>query len=313
VTCSILGLLILSEGITLYFALKTADVPEDFKDTNSVLYAIAAQLQAWVIGIPILSVLNTASASATYFSRVFLIWIFSVSSVGLVVAPKIFRAFYLRRNPHLLNKSKKSRVSVTGLVAPTTSSNRPSSTASHPTSGKSPDSGNIPTSQDRLSQLGQSFTTLPATDHQASFSYGLDNIGSTPPSFNSRASDPQVSYSSGLHNVEGGGGGSPQSSETKASDGAQDSLGNGSNNNVGSSNTTIQRTVIKPEMDDLQDSYASGLHDDDGSISTNHLFDEKKTNDSHQSSLESRQVVRSVAEEPPESEGSVASEELLEI
>jgi len=121
----LMALLIVAEGLTAFFAWKTSDVPEDFRDTNAVLYAIVTQLQAWVIGVPILSVLNTSSAAATYFGRVLLIWIFAVSSVGLVVAPKLFRAIQLRRHPELVHK-KGSRVSVTGLVAPPSSASRSS-------------------------------------------------------------------------------------------------------------------------------------------------------------------------------------------
>lgn len=112
----LMALLILAEGLTAFFAWKTNDVPEDFRDSSAVIYAILIQLQAWVIGVPILSVLNNSSAEATYFGRVLLIWIFSISSVCMLVVPMIVKAVRLRRNPGL--QTTRARVSVSGLTAP---------------------------------------------------------------------------------------------------------------------------------------------------------------------------------------------------
>lgn len=107
------GLIFVSEILTMFFAWKTADIPEDFRDSEAVMYACFAQIQAWAVGVPMLAVLGTSSADATYFGRIFLIWIFSVSSVVVVVGPKIFKAIKMRRNPQL--KRQGGRVSVTGL------------------------------------------------------------------------------------------------------------------------------------------------------------------------------------------------------
>jgi len=110
------GLIFVSEILTMFFAWKTADIPEDFRDSEAVMYACFAQIQAWAVGIPMLAVLGTSSADATYFGRIFLIWIFSVSSVVVVVGPKIFKAIKMRLNPQL--KRQGARVSVTGLYQP---------------------------------------------------------------------------------------------------------------------------------------------------------------------------------------------------
>lgn len=110
------GIIFVSEILTMFFAWKTADIPEDFRDSEAVMYACFAQIQAWAVGLPMLAVLGTSSADATYFGRIFLIWIFSVSSVVVVVGPKILKAVKLRRNPEL--KHKGGRVSVTGLYQP---------------------------------------------------------------------------------------------------------------------------------------------------------------------------------------------------
>ena len=113
---SLIGLLFCAEISTFYFAWKTADVPEDFRDSAAVMYASFAQLQSFAVGIPMLAVLGTSSVDATYFGRIFLIWIFAVSSVAVVVGPKIVKAFKLRQTPQL--QANRKRVSVTGLYTP---------------------------------------------------------------------------------------------------------------------------------------------------------------------------------------------------
>jgi len=94
-------------------------VPEDFRDSGAIMYACFAQLQSWSIGVPMLIVLGTSSAEATYFGRIFLIEIFAVSSVVVVIAPKVIKAIRIRRNPEL--GKNKGRVNVTGVYQPTNS------------------------------------------------------------------------------------------------------------------------------------------------------------------------------------------------
>ena len=60
-----------------------------------------------------IAVLGTSSADATYFGRIFLIEIFAVSSVVVVVGPKVIKAIRIRRNPEL--GRTKGRVNVTGI------------------------------------------------------------------------------------------------------------------------------------------------------------------------------------------------------
>jgi hypothetical protein len=111
-----MGLLIFAEGTSAFFAWKTAYLPEDFRDSSSVLFAICTHIQAWAIGLPILAVLGNSSTNATYLGRVLLIWLFAVSSVACVIYPKLARAIYLRRHPE---RRQKHRVSISGLNLPT--------------------------------------------------------------------------------------------------------------------------------------------------------------------------------------------------
>jgi hypothetical protein len=110
----LVGVLFFSELLTLYFAWKTNDVPDDFRDSGAVMYTCFAQLQAWAIGCPMLVLLGYSSADASYFGRIFLIWIFAVSGVAVVVVPKIYRALKIRLNPELRGRPGR-RVSVTGV------------------------------------------------------------------------------------------------------------------------------------------------------------------------------------------------------
>ena len=95
------GILFAAEAVTLYFAWRTADVPSDFRDSQAIMYTCLTQIQAWCIGIPMLVLIGYSSADASYFARIFLIWIFTVSGVVLVAWPKIIKAIKIRRNPHI--------------------------------------------------------------------------------------------------------------------------------------------------------------------------------------------------------------------
>lgn len=122
----LMAILLFAESLTLYFAWKTSDLPDDFRDSEAVFYATFAQLQAWSIGIPILIVLEMSNADATYFGRIFLIWIFAVSSVLIIVGPKVSKAISMRTNPR---KDEKPRCRITGVV-PQSSRRTPSDASS---------------------------------------------------------------------------------------------------------------------------------------------------------------------------------------
>jgi hypothetical protein len=107
----LIALLFFAEALTMYFAWKTTDIPDDFRDSGAVMYASFAQIQSWAFGIPMLAVLGSSSSEATYFGRICLIWIFAVSSVVVVVGPKLVHAYRLRRSPELVRMRDRVRVS----------------------------------------------------------------------------------------------------------------------------------------------------------------------------------------------------------
>ena len=81
-------LLVLAEGLTVFSAWNTKEIAEQFSDTELAFFAIMVQLQAWIVGVPILSVLGNSSADAVYLGRALLIWIFSLSGPVLVISRK---------------------------------------------------------------------------------------------------------------------------------------------------------------------------------------------------------------------------------
>lgn len=119
----LMGIIFFAEVSTLIFAWKTVDVPSDFRDAGAITYTCLVQVQAWAVGIPMLGVLGYSSADATYFARIFLTWIFSVSSVTVIVCPKILRVIRSRLGTQYEGTGRrKGRVNVAGVYEPSASS-----------------------------------------------------------------------------------------------------------------------------------------------------------------------------------------------
>ena len=55
-------------------------------DAGSILYASYAHLQCWCFGLPMLGVLGSSAVDGTFFGRVLIIWILSITSVVVVAA-----------------------------------------------------------------------------------------------------------------------------------------------------------------------------------------------------------------------------------
>lgn len=50
--CFLAGVLFFAEVVTMYFGWKIADVPGNSRDSSAVINATFAQLQSWVVGVP---------------------------------------------------------------------------------------------------------------------------------------------------------------------------------------------------------------------------------------------------------------------
>ncbi|CAB9521351.1 Gamma-aminobutyric acid (GABA) B receptor [Seminavis robusta] len=102
----LMALIVVSEALAAFFAWRTSDVPEDFSDSRTVVLAICFHVQSWLIGVPILGVLQDSSANATYLARVLVIWIFAISSVLVVVGPRIYRAQFVEGREGVVGRSR---------------------------------------------------------------------------------------------------------------------------------------------------------------------------------------------------------------
>jgi hypothetical protein len=86
------------------------------------------------VGLPILAVLDQSSVEGTYLGRVLLVWLFSMVTVLIVVAPKIFNTW---RNPKMAVRH--SRIIVSGMTTDTQTTNSRVSTPRSDDSFKLPD------------------------------------------------------------------------------------------------------------------------------------------------------------------------------
>jgi hypothetical protein len=86
------------------------------------------------VGLPILAVLDQSSVEGTYLGRVLLVWLFSMATVLIVVAPKIFNTW---RNPKMA--VRQSRIIVSGMTTDTQTTNSRVSTPRSDDSFKLPD------------------------------------------------------------------------------------------------------------------------------------------------------------------------------
>mmetsp|Transcript_19689 Transcript_19689/g.31735 ORF Transcript_19689/g.31735 Transcript_19689/m.31735 type:complete len:188 (-) Transcript_19689:66-629(-) len=109
-----MALLIVSEGLALFSVYKTADTDEIYSNTSAVVLSLLIQLQAWLIGVPILAVLGDGdSADAVFLGRALLIFVFSLSAL-LEVACKIYQAMYSRPQ----DSTDSGRIRVSGVQLP---------------------------------------------------------------------------------------------------------------------------------------------------------------------------------------------------
>ena len=90
----LMSLMAFAEIMMIYFATQNSKAPKVLRESGAVAYTILLHVQSWVVGVPILAVLGESSANATYAGRVALICVFSLSSLLVIVAPKLCRALF---------------------------------------------------------------------------------------------------------------------------------------------------------------------------------------------------------------------------
>uniref|UniRef100_A0A7S4N921 G-protein coupled receptors family 3 profile domain-containing protein n=1 Tax=Odontella aurita TaxID=265563 RepID=A0A7S4N921_9STRA len=85
----LLVLMFAATVLAAIMAYKTKDIDSKYSESNWIFYAIAIQIQVVIVGVPVLVILNDASADASYLGRVLVIWTIPVSTILLIVGPKI--------------------------------------------------------------------------------------------------------------------------------------------------------------------------------------------------------------------------------
>uniref|UniRef100_A0A6V2K2C7 G-protein coupled receptors family 3 profile domain-containing protein n=1 Tax=Ditylum brightwellii TaxID=49249 RepID=A0A6V2K2C7_9STRA len=83
------ALCVIATFIAGIMAYKCKDISDEFAETRYIFTAILTQVQVWIIGIPIIILVNSMSVNATYIAKALLVFIFAVSVVLLVIGPKI--------------------------------------------------------------------------------------------------------------------------------------------------------------------------------------------------------------------------------
>jgi hypothetical protein len=98
---------------TIIAVWRTKDISQDLSDTSVTFYLVVTQFQAWLLGVPVLVVLGSASVDAEYLGRVLLIWLFAIAPLLIVLWPTIYRTIAKRVTPNA--KPRRSSVHISGL------------------------------------------------------------------------------------------------------------------------------------------------------------------------------------------------------
>ena len=107
----ILVLAVVMLGATVLAGLmawKTKDVDSKFSESNWIFTTIVLQFQVLVVGIPILIIVQRASADATYMGRVLLIWTMAMSTLVLMFVPKLLPILLPKLSQRLSNPTMRS-------------------------------------------------------------------------------------------------------------------------------------------------------------------------------------------------------------
>lgn len=74
-------------------AFKCRDIDVRFSDSNYIFYTIFVQIQVLLVGIPVLGILNNASADATLLGRSLLIFVIAMTTLTFMILPKVVDVF----------------------------------------------------------------------------------------------------------------------------------------------------------------------------------------------------------------------------
>jgi gamma-aminobutyric acid type B receptor len=88
-----LGLVVaIPDLMTCVMAWKTKDVDETYSESTWIFSLIVLQLQVIMISVPVVVILRDISTDGRYIGLVLLIWTFPMTTVALLMLPKVFAA-----------------------------------------------------------------------------------------------------------------------------------------------------------------------------------------------------------------------------
>merc|ERR1711957_859043 len=114
-------IVVFSFGMTGAMAWITKDVDEKYAETQWIFYTIFVQIQVLLVAIPIMIVLEYASADAKYIVQVMIIAILPMSTIGLIIGPKVVTSLKKEDKEKAKSRGKKSNVHVSGITTNTQS------------------------------------------------------------------------------------------------------------------------------------------------------------------------------------------------
>ena len=90
---AVIGLMMITTIASAIMAWVTKDVDERFSESKWIFYTIFVKIQLMMLGIPVLIILGTESAEATYLGRALLIFLIVATTVTFMVGPKALRVY----------------------------------------------------------------------------------------------------------------------------------------------------------------------------------------------------------------------------
>mmetsp|Transcript_15169 Transcript_15169/g.26287 ORF Transcript_15169/g.26287 Transcript_15169/m.26287 type:complete len:514 (+) Transcript_15169:1-1542(+) len=109
---------LITSGLPILFALtmawKTKDVEDSFSESWWIFSMVFVQLQALIVGIPLVAMLKKTSTNGRYVGITLLMWTISTSSVVLIMLPKVL-AFYNIYGAKTAQRGARHGTRVTGI------------------------------------------------------------------------------------------------------------------------------------------------------------------------------------------------------
>lgn len=106
-------------GLTIYMAWKTKDVDDAYSETWWIFALVMIQAQAVVLALPLVVILRDVSTNGRHVGFVMLLWIVSMSTVTLIMLPKVLAYYGIYGTNNTTRRGARSNgPQVTGISIP---------------------------------------------------------------------------------------------------------------------------------------------------------------------------------------------------